>query len=389
METTNKWLLAIAVLLPTYLIRFSLWGIPLNLLDLIIAGGFVYCLVHHHGLKVTRVFGFASITLLLIGIIAILVSDHPMDAIGIYKSYLVAPIMVGAMIQTAKPRLQYFMQALGCSVIFIGLIAALQWLTGYGVPGPWYVGGLDVRMTSVYDYPNAVGLFCAPVVALSIAWLLHERSARLFHAIVILIGCLAIGLSQSDGAVLAVVIASGFTLLFTQYRKWVIGLGLILAIVVFAIPATRNKVLLQDTSGEVRLALWQGTVSLLKDRPLQGAGLANFPDVYAEYKLDRHVELLLYPHNLLLDFWVEFGLLGAIWILAVLVYFFVHGFQALRYGHTQRTHGLVLLTGMVALLAYGLVDVPYFKNDLAVIFWSLLALGGIIFSGQHTQHVRR
>ncbi len=388
METTNKWLLAIAVLLPTYLIRFELLGVPLNVLDLIIVGGFGYCLIHHHGLRVTRIFGFSSITLLLIGIIAILVSDHPMDALGIYKSYLVAPMMVGAMIQTARPKLQLLIQAFGASVLFIGAIALLQWITGYGVPSPWNVGGIDVRMTSIYDYPNAVGLFCAPIVALSLAWLLHERSARWFHAMVVLIGCLAIGLSQSDGAVLAVLVASGFTLLFTKYRYWVIGLGVASMCVALLVPLTRSKLLLQDTSGEVRQALWQGTVNLLRDRPLLGAGLANFPDVYAEYKLDRHVELLLYPHNLLLDFWVEFGLLGALWIVLVLVHFFMRGIHSLRTGE-HRAHSIVILTGMTALVAYGLVDVPYFKNDLAVVFWSLLALGGIIFSSRPLSHVRR
>lgn len=388
MEITNKWLLAIAVLLPTYLIRFELVGLPLNVLDLLIAGGFVYCLIHYHGLRVTRAFGFSSVTLLLIGVIAILVSDHPMDALGIYKSYLVAPIMVGAMIQTARPKLQLLMQAFGASVLFIGAVALLQWLSGYGVPAPWNVGGIDVRMTSIYDYPNAVGLFCAPVVALSLAWLLHERSARLFHAIVVLVGCLAIGLSQSDGAVLAVLVAGGFTLLFTKYRSWVIGLGVIAIMVALVVPVTRDKILLQDTSGEVRQAVWQGTINLLKDRPLQGAGLANFPDVYAEYKLDRHVELLLYPHNLLLDFWVQFGLLGAIWIILVLLHFFISGVRSLRAGE-HRAHSIVILTGMMAMVAYGLVDVPYFKNDLAVLFWSLLALGGILFSGRQLSHVRR
>ena len=36
------------------------------------------------------------------------------------------------------------------------------------------------------------------------------------------------------------------------------------------------------------------------------------------------------------------------------------------------------MMGMIAMLVYGLVDVPYFKNDLAVIFWTLLALGEMI-----------
>ena len=38
------------------------------------------------------------------------------------------------------------------------------------------------------------------------------------------------------------------------------------------------------------------------------------------------------------------------------------------------------MAGMVAMLAYGLVDVPYFKNDLSVVFWVLLALNDVLVS---------
>jgi hypothetical protein len=53
--------------------------------------------------------------------------------------------------------------------------------------------------------------------------------------------------------------------------------------------------------------------------------------------------------------------------------FFKRGLHGKKY-----RHHLVLMTGMVAMLVYGLVDVPYFKNDLSVVFWILLALNGIL-----------
>ena len=171
----------------------------------------------------------------------------------------------------------------------------------------------------------------------------------------------------------AVIGAVGFTLLFTRYRAIVISLLVLLFAVALLLQPTRDVVLLQDTSGEVRRAMWQGTIELLQDRPLFGAGLANFSNVYNEYKLDRHVELLLYPHNIILDFWVELGLAGVIWLVVVLGRFFVRGVR-----DKKHRHNIIIMTGMIAMLVYGLVDVPYFKNDLAVIFWTLLALGEMI-----------
>lgn len=369
METTNKWLLAIVVLLPSYLVRFNLWGVPLNLLDVLITGAFLYCLVHYHGLRTSRTYHWIAGTFLLIGAVAVLVSDVPWDALGLYKSYIVAPILVGAMVQTIRPKLQLILQALGWCLLFVGGVAIVQWLTGYGVPAPWQVGGVDVRMTSIFEYPNAVGLLAAPIVALSLAWLMHETGQRIFFLVTAVVGMLAIGLSQSDGAVVAVVAAIGFTLLFTRYRVTVVTVSVLALAVALLLPPSQTVLLLHDTSGEVRRAMWEGTINLLQDRPIMGAGLANFQQLYPAYKLDRHVEALLYPHNIILDFWVELGLAGVIWLVIVVGRFFVRGMQ-----QRKQRHQIVLMTGMVAMLVYGLVDVPYFKNDLAVLFWVLLAL---------------
>ncbi len=373
LNVSERWLLAILVLLPTYLIRFTIFGIPLNLLDILIGCGFLHCVIYYRGLRVSPTYRMMAITFLLIGLVAIVVSDAKLDALGVYKSYLLAPILVGAMIQTIRPQLQHVLQALGSCLLFIGSVAVLQWLTGYGIPAPWNVGGIDVRVTSIFEYPNAVGLLAAPIVAMSLAWLVHEQRQKVFFLIVALVGTLAIGLSHSDGAVVAVIAALGFTLLFTRHRTVVISISVLVFAIALLLPPVKTVILLQDSSGEVRLALWEGTMNLLRDRPIFGAGLANFPNVYPEYKLDRHVELLLYPHNILLDFWVELGLAGVVWLVCVLTRFFKRGLQGKKY-----RHHLVLMAGMVAMLMYGLVDVPYFKNDLSVVFWVLLALNDVL-----------
>lgn len=368
MVTANNGLLVILALLPTYLVRFTLFGVPLNLLDLLVVGAFTYTCITHHGVRTSRIYKILAGSFLLVGCIAVLVSDHTLDALGIFKSYMVVPILLGSLIQTLKPKFEVLITALGMSVLFVSAVAIIQWLTGYGVPAPWNIWGNDLRMTSIYEYPNAVGLFCAPIVALAAGWLIHERTNKLLFTSIAGFGLLAIGLSQSAGAVIAVGGAITFSFLFTKYRSVTILIAGLSIVLLLLIPTTREVVLLQDTSGEVRLALWEGTWNLLKDRPWFGAGLGNFPAVYEQYKLARHTELLLYPHNILLDFWVEYGIFGLIWLLATLAYCFYIGWKK-RLHH----HSVVVMSGLVAMLVYGLVDVPYFKNDLAVLFWIFIA----------------
>jgi O-antigen ligase len=88
----------------------------------------------------------------------------------------------------------------------------------------------------------------------------------------------------------------------------------------------------------------------------------------------------MYPHNIFLNFWVELGLLGMMlftWIIGRYLYCAIKLFGAKKEkNEASRFIVLGLGAAMIAILVHGLVDVPYFKNDLAVFFWLLIAFLG-------------
>ena len=88
--------------------------------------------------------------------------------------------------------------------------------------------------------------------------------------------------------------------------------------------------LVTDGFLDVALAMEPKENNLLMHRPWTGAGLASFPQVYEQYKLDKHTELLLYAHNIFLDFWAQLGILGLIWLILILAKFFISLADALR-----------------------------------------------------------
>ncbi len=366
----------IILLLPTYLLRFSVFGIGVNVLDCIIGLAFIIFLVRDYTHISLGNWKFIMGSFLLIGGISVIVSNDHVAALGLYKSYIIAPVLVGVMILTTKPSLQKILAVLGMQLLGLSIVGAIQYLTGFGIPAPWNVRGNEFRVTSVYDYPNAVGLLFGPVIAMMAAWILHVKTQRQVWLQLSIVGVLIITAAKTDGAIIAIIAALVFSMLFTKLRWWVVGISIIGCIAALAWEPTRSIILLQDTSGEVRLALWQGTLALLYDNPLFGAGLAGFPQLYAEYKLDRHVELLLYSHNLFLDFWVQLGLGGLLWLVVVIVKFFRDLLSR------QNPQNIVLMSGMVAILVYGLVDVPYFKNDLSVLFWTLITMSTVLVSHQ-------
>lgn len=109
-------------------------------------------------------------------------------------------------------------------------------------------------------------------------------------------------------------------------------------------------------------------------------GLANYQQAIEPYhNTKKSGEPLLYPHNFMLALWSEFGLLGLIamiWILAII--------GVTLYRDHRRYPSMItasLIAAWVILVAHGVVDIPYFKNDLSVVFWILIALSITITPG--------
>jgi O-antigen ligase len=360
--------------------RFRLGGVPCTFLELLIVVLTVVCvieLIYHrrHPFSLLTPLQWAGVGLfLLAAIFGLLHAPDQRVALGLFKAYVIEPIAFGLIcVLTLKTRRDW--QWLGWSLLVggsvIALIALVQYATGWGIPDPWQT--IDHRRsTAVFGYPNAVGLYLAPLVVYAVGQLLSpltlywQRWLLGAMAVLMSFGILA---ARADGGVIA--IAAGIFLLcqFTAWRRWswvVAGVGLMG--VLFFSPA-RDILLFNDVSGQVRLALWHGTVNLLQHHPLLGAGLGGFPQLYDLYRLPSHVELLLYPHNLWLDIWVEFGALGLVWLI---VFVCTGALSFITYVQQPRSMDpvcIILLAVWLSVMVYGLVDVVYFKNDIAVLWW--------------------
>ena len=87
----------------------------------------------------------------------------------------------------------------------------------------------------------------------------------------------------------------------------------------------------------------------------------------------------MYPHYIFLNFWTEIGLLGALIFTWLIGRYYYDAIKLLsKVEKNKRPLLLALIGAMSAIFIHGLVDVPYFKNDLAIIFWLLVAILGLI-----------
>ena len=413
---------------PLYLYRFKLLGIPLTLLEVMILIAFFVWVFIKDGAKLKTLFKKAGRTaypykweilgVLLISWIAIITAGITNEAFGIWKAYFFEPLMLFILVINlfSNPEgRQKIILSLGISALIVSLFAIYQKITGQFIDNPFWAAAETRRAVSFFGYPNAIGLFLAPMTMLFTSQLFSKINlkAKLFFGLTIITSILAIFFAQSEGALIGLAAAIFVFALFTNKKLRItaisgaiIGLAIILSYAPlrqFAI----QKVTLNDLSGQIRQEQWTETKKMLAaGRILQGAGLSGYQKAVAPYHQEgiflknddpnwlekiktsaefrkqmwQPTEIYMYPHNIFLNFWSELGLLGVLlfcWIIAKFLW------QSSRFFLTEKTNterfiALGLLTSMIALVVHGLVDVPYFKNDLSALFWvSIAMLGGL------------
>ena len=377
-------LLILIATLPSYLLRIEILGIPTTLLEMMLL-----TLILTWGVRHVRSLRFRYpvttitkpiILLILAATISLIVAPNTTAALGVCKAYFIEPIILFLIIRHELTRTnitpQQIYKALSLSAIIVSLVAITQYITGAGIPIPW---DIERRVTSIFDYPNAVGLFLGPIVMLSTLSVLNAPGNLLTRikqnsilSAASILGVIAIILAQSEATIVALVttlLIAG--LINKSTRKYSIALGILLAIATPLTPPLFQKLTLQDYSGGVRLSQWSEIADLLKDKWLLGAGLSGYPSALEPYHLATHLEIFQYPHNILLNFWVELGLLGVI---------------AIAWLATKLTRSPNIIPALALLEAFihGLVDVPYFKNDLAILVWILIALA--LYDRTKTHH---
>ena len=440
-RSVRNGLLVLIGALPLYLIKLDLFSIPTTVLELMIGVVFIFwaasllkkkfviasgseatSISNAQDSSLSRLLPFVAMTrtiarapklnLVLLGTVLIIIgailglsqTSDLASSLNAVKSFLIEPILVGAMIfsvesRSKKIKLNDWMFALAVPMSILSLYAIFQWLTSFGIPDAWF---LERRVTSFFPYPNALGHFVAPIVTLMIVWFMQRGVRRLGVRDILLLstiplGLIALFLSQTEAAwvaIAATVVIAGIVI--NKHRKAWIAIAILGAIFSVTVPQARHKLMLNDWSGQTRTAQWKETSNFLSNSHqnfLLGAGPNNYPTAIAPYHTHEHLEIFQQPHNIFLNIWVEYGLLGLTGFLILTSAIISKIFrskpsaslravakQPFRFSGlsnvsiTSNPATLAITAALLEMSIHGLVDVPYFKNDLSVLVWALVAL---------------
>lgn len=378
------------VLLPTYLIRSQIWFLPFTYLEICIWAVFLTWFIKNLTTKnslqyFSNPYRAPIILIIIAATISLFISPEVRQAAGLWKAYFIEPIMLFTVaVNTIKNKSdkETILWALGLSILTISLLAIYQKFSAFGIFQPAWVASDHRRVTSIFSSPNAVGLYLGPIIILYSTWIINDFKkikATVLKFIIMLPALLAVWFTVSQGTWLGLAAATVFLAFFGWDKKKTILLVIAGGLILFATPVIREKawpiLTFADASGQNRLILISMSADYLGTSAknfLLGAGILGFADIQNQLRDPLKLEALLYPHNIVLNFWLEIGLLGLIGFGWIIAKFYYKGLKQLQASPDWITLGV--LAAMITVLIHGLIDVPYFKNDLAVLFWLIVAL---------------
>jgi O-antigen ligase len=378
-------------LAPFYVVRWHVGPIPTTVLEnailLTIAAFAVEAYRLKQRLEWRSPFTIPAAVFLVAGAISVVVSPEQVKGLGLYRAYLIEPIVfffvLGHVVHNAwRARLVLAGLAVGGSIAglanaFVILNAIRHHTLNLALPPP----------VVIYNTPNAVALYLVPLIGIAASLFLYDREpwVRPASAAFLAISLGATFLSLSRGGYFALAVMALILAVINRYRWYLLPAVVVIGAALSRVPPIASRLAhefdLHDPNNTfvTRTDLWQATLRMLRDHPVFGSGMFGFARSIQPYRGGVYQENLIYPHNIVLNMWTETGLLGLVSFAWLLVQAFRVSWTGWRSGPASwRAIQLGIVLAMVAIVVHGMVDVPYFKNDLALEFWTFL---GLVWAG--------
>jgi len=381
------------LILPLCRYRLNLPTLSISILELyvifVIFGGVI--VLHQLQYSILQLWSKKKLLLILssifiaAGAIGIFFSADPKFSLGVFRVYFVEHFIVaviGWCLYDAgffeKKHIRFGFVSGAILLVLVGTHALLQHADLLPSPKPW-IDEVPRRASSLFPHPNSLGLLIAPFTTFYAVFLLcktehasQDRKTIFLSAAASISGLVAVLLSRSDGALVGLMVGIFAYLFFSRHARRLLIIVVFTVCLFIAVPDTRSYMTRAFTEGSLgsRNVLWENTSRLLADRPIQGAGLGSFQKVYKRYRTSPNQELLVYPHMIVLNFWVELGVVGLSAGAAIVYLSLKNAWQRI---HRQK-HAvfIALFCVWITVLVHGLIDVPFFNNDLSFLWWLLV-----------------
>lgn len=282
----------------------------------------------------------------------------------------------------SRRRSQVLINALILSALVISFDAFWQYKTGFDIfrHRPVLENG---RIEAIFVTANDLGAYFINILPLAGAFLVFSltKIKLKFISIVknILLSTLFISmitafyLTNSKGAFLGFAIAVLLMVLLSRRRKLIIfTIGAIAIMSVILIGKISSNTI-QSSQVYDRAKIWQGTILMIKDKPVLGHGVGSFMGTYGhKYYAGRRTEQkFTYAHNCILQITAETGLLGFftfLWLFIAIFYKLTHSLNCMP-DKFSYFYALGFIGAITAGLVHSLLDTNLYSLQQASLFW--------------------
>lgn len=323
-----------------------------------------------------------------------------------FRSMIVFPILMVLLIyktidfETVDRMVSQFLLMAGIFSIF----ALFQYITGI-FPGEradfmdrltWpFIDFLTLKATSA----NWVAFFITPAVIIGFIQLVKDIRKRkltrdlIIHALCLAVSTIVLFLTQSYGAYVAV-FASIALFLFRslKIRNFAIAFSVLLlaggALFFLQRDSYKYKVLSGEkdyrfeNSAESRKDIYVMNIEMLKKNVFMGVGLNQYQSYFAAHQEDilgrklNESHIPPHAHNFFLSFWLSLGF-PALLAMGVLI---TGLFIAMKFDKNNPA-----VFALLAIMIHGLIDSYYWKQEIAYIFWLMIAFSYLHRTVKHSQ----
>jgi len=394
---------SIIVLLPTYLWRFSILGLPTTFLELLLVFLFIIWLLKDKKYqainfslqknsinKISKILRVLLFLWILASVTALL-TNFTWSSLGLWRAYFLEPLMFFIIfVYTVKDKKdwQVVINSFALLLAWLFTVAMYQNFTDWNYIAAYNFPNVK-RLTGPFAYPNALSLLTASLGAFFAGlWIYSQKKIDNWHYLLLAVFGLALAImTVSQGAMLAIAFSLFLALILAKkIRK--LGMGLIIVALlslILIIPSIdfNPRLDLESSSLAIRFNQWQETSHLLANNFVLGSGLGGYQNALRPYHQTEWLEIYLYPHNIFLNFWTEMGILGLLVFISLLIYIVYLLYQIAK---SKNLLAWPLTMMWCTWFVHGLVDVPYFKNDLSILFFTMLAFTFVVAS--HKENVK-
>ncbi|MEP7162929.1 MAG: O-antigen ligase family protein [Candidatus Moraniibacteriota bacterium] len=382
-------------LFPVAHFKATLFGFPLYLseIPLLIATGMILWELYREKfdwrefLRPKRTFFIGAGLFLLGAVLSYTLNPETLTGLGILKSFFFLPALLALLLMLTIRNEEGMRKILWLWLSGLALMA--WWSLILAMRGEFTYDG---RLAGIYESPNYLAMLLAPGLALSLYFFLTapRRNVKGGSIFFFLILAIDLFLTRSYGALLSTFVSLPVFLWFVRkdmgatLKKFLLALCFAFITLCLLIYPTQKFQSLwhgdERSSLVSRAMIWKAAFKIGSDNAFIGIGPGNFQEKYLEYQkyFPPYLEWAVpEPHNLSLAFWLQTGLIGLSGFFIVLYSILRAGYRRWKENNLspeERLLGSLLFSLLLFYLLYGLIDTPYFKNDLALAFWGTLGL---------------